>query len=62
MEKAWEAFIDGVTVVWVGVFVADLAGLGGSWLGWVSAAIGGVFVADLMVIFRRSAGADFLIK
>jgi len=60
MKKAWEIFVDVVTLIWLGVFAADLAGLGGSWLGWVSAAIGGVFVADLVMIFRGSAGVrDF---
>lgn len=60
MKKAWDVLIDVVTLVWLVVFGLDLAGVGGGWLGWASAAIGAVFVVDLVVIFRGSAGVrDF---
>ncbi|MCF8094458.1 MAG: hypothetical protein K9J79_03765 [Desulfobacteraceae bacterium] len=63
MKRAWEIFVDVITLVWLGVFAVSLAGPA-AWApaaAWVSGAIGAVFVVDLVVIFRRSAGwADFL--
>jgi hypothetical protein len=59
--RAWEVFIDLVTLVWFVVFVLELAGVAGGWTGPVSFVIAGVYVADLVVIARRSCGVrDFL--
>jgi voltage-gated potassium channel len=61
MQKTWQTFIDLVTVVWLSVFGASLAGFASGWIKAVSLAIAGVFVVDLVVIFRQSAGVrDFL--
>jgi len=53
-KPAWETFLDLVTLVWFVVFGASLAGFSAGWLAWVTAAIGAVFVIDLVRMFFAS--------
>lgn len=64
-SKAWDVFVDITTLVWFVVFITPLVadGLASGWVGPVTAVIGGIYVIELAVIFRRSAGLlDFLRK
>ncbi|MBA2881822.1 hypothetical protein HNR65_002153 [Desulfosalsimonas propionicica] len=63
ISKAWDVFVDITTLIWFVVFIIPLVsdGRGAGWVGPVMAVIGGIYVIELVVIFRRSAGFwDFL--
>lgn len=60
--KTWNILIDITTAAWLGIFILSLARPAHAW--WTapaSAVIGAIYLAELAVIFRKSAGwRDFL--
>ena len=65
ISKAWNVFVDITTAMWLVVFIVSLVsdGWGAGWVGPVTMVIGGIYIIELAVIFRRSAGLlDFLRK
>ena len=65
ISKTWDVFVDITTAMWLVVFIVSLVsdGWGAGWVGPVTMVIGGIYIIELAVIFRRSAGLlDFLRK